>query len=83
MTDTFATAIRGLESPAYDVFAITPANEDLATLPRALWVDAPGDLVIPDVNGDSITLDVPAGIILPIRPKQVRTGTTAVVMGLV
>jgi hypothetical protein len=81
MADPFETNAPGLTSPAGRHFAITPANTDLAIIPRALWVDDDGDLVIRDAGGVDVTYSVTAGQILPIRAVQVRTGTTATVVG--
>jgi len=64
-------------------FAITPGTSNLATPPSALYVDAPGALVVRGSDSVDVTFNVVAGQILPIRPVQVRTGTTATVIGLV
>jgi hypothetical protein len=81
MADPFASNSAGLSSPAYRHFAITPANEDLAIRPRAIYVDGDGALVMRDDTGTDITYAVVAGQILPFRAVQVRSGTTATVIG--
>lgn len=79
MTDVFKTHARGLSSPAENAMAIVPADADLPTVPRALFVGQGGDLVVTMLGGETVTLgNVPAGAFLPIRVTRVRaTGTTA------
>lgn len=73
-----------LSRPATEHFAITPANTDLARQPRAIYVNVTGDVELMDLDGVTLTyLAVAAGTILPIAAKQIRTGTTATVFGLV
>lgn len=82
MADRFANTITGLDGPAARHFAITPANADLAFRPRGLIVTVTGDVVIRDDLGIDVTYAaVPAYTILPFRAMQVRTGTTATVVG--
>lgn len=73
-----------LSRPATEHFAITPANTDLARQPRAIYVNVTGNVEIMDLDGVTLTyIAVAAGTVLPIAAKQVRTGTTATVFGLV
>lgn len=82
MPDRFELHGAGLDAPAFRHYAITPANTDLAVRPRALMVTATGDVVIQDEAGVNITYPaVPAYTLLPFRAVQVRTGTTATVVG--
>lgn len=82
MPDNFANHGSGLSSPATRHYAITPANTDLVDRPRALLVTVSGDVVVRDEAGVNITYPaVPAYTILPFRAVQVRTGTTATVVG--
>lgn len=82
MADRFETYSAGLTGPASRHFAITPANTDLAFRPRCLMVTATGDVVIQDELGVNVTYAaVPAYTLLPFRAVQVRTGTTATVVG--
>lgn len=67
-------------APATKAFAIAPADTDLATPTRGLWVGTAGDLsVIMSGDTDPVTFaGVAAGTLLPLSVKQVRsTGTTA------
>lgn len=83
MPDRFENTAPGMAGPATKHYAITPANADLAWRPRALLVTATGDVVIRDEAATDITYAaVPAYTLLPIRAVQVRTGTTATVVGL-
>lgn len=65
---------------------ITPANADLETYPAGLFVWTDGNLeFLPAANGDAEVLGpfaVTAGQIIPYVVRQVRTGTTATVSGL-
>ncbi len=82
MPDRYTNERQTLEAPASRHYAITPANADLAWRPRALMVTATGDVVIQDEAGTVVTYAaVPAYTLLPIRAMQVRTGTTATVVG--
>jgi len=67
---------------AKNFFAIAPANSDLATRPQNLLVSVAGDLVMSGTDGVSVTVAVIAGQQLAVSPLQVRTGTTATVIGL-
>jgi len=80
--DPFASNATGKSSPADRHFAITPADSDLAIIPRALYANTAGDVVVRDAGGVDVTYSVEAGVIIPIRAIQVRTGTTATVIGL-
>jgi hypothetical protein len=84
MADRFETypSVGSIEAPASRHYAITPANSNLAIRPRALIVTVAGDVAIQDELGTNITYAaVPAYTILPIRAVQVRTATTATVVG--
>jgi len=84
MADRFSDRqASGLADPATRHYAITPANSDLSVRPRALMVTVTGNVEIRDEAGTTITYSsVPAYTLLPIRAVQVRTGTTATVVGL-
>ena len=81
MADPFETHGAGLDSPASRHFAITPANEDLAIRPRALFCTVAGNVVVRDEAGVDVTYPVLAGDVLPFRAVQVRSATTATVVG--
>lgn len=72
----------GLESPATRGFAIS-ANEsaNVTHTTRAVYVGGTGDLVCEladDADGTTVTFTaVPAGTILPIRLRKMRTASTA------
>ena len=70
-------------APAHRWFTITPGTSNLGTVPDSLYVSVAGDLVVRGSDGVDATFKILAGQILPIRPVQVRTGTTATVIGLV
>ena len=81
MADRFERSEAGLTAPATRHFTITPANSDLAYRPRALFVTVAGNLVIRDELGVDQTYPVNVGDILPFRAVQVRSTTTATVIG--
>lgn len=67
-------------APARNCFAVTPANADLATYTRALYVGTAGNVAVILVDDSAAVTfsNVPAGAILPLACKQVRlTNTTA------
>jgi hypothetical protein len=78
-TDTFTSYGNGLDTPATNWFAITPADgTDLAAKPRAIYVGGAGNLAISNGIQTATLVAVPAGSLLPIRPDRVlSTGTTA------
>ncbi len=82
-TDRFPGQMEGLSSSTDDFEVIVPDDDnDLARLPRRLWVTADGNLVCHNGAGDSVTLAVLAGQEVPIRPHRVLETTTATVVAL-
>ena len=83
MADEFELHITELEDPAEVHYAISPSDSvDLATRPRALYVNAEGTVAIQDKLGTDITYNVTAGQIIPFRGTRIlATGTTATVVG--
>jgi hypothetical protein len=79
MVDTFATYSAGLDSPATDVFPITPNdNTDLAVATRAIRADSGGDVVLVTLEGIERTAKFADGETRAIRATRVKaTGTTA------
>jgi len=86
MSDPYNDLQSGLQSPAYDAFAVTPADSALGTFARALYVGTGGNVSVVTVGGTTVLFSgVPSGSVLPVRCSQVRsTGTTASnIVGLV
>lgn len=81
MADAYNSHSAGLESPAENAAAVTPHDSnELAYYSRALYVGGAGNVCVTLVgSGSSIVfVGVPAGTILPIRCKLVKsTNTTA------
>lgn len=79
MVDKFATYSSGLDSPASDVFPITPDDaSDLAVATRAIRADTGGDVVLVTMSGNERTCRFSDGETRPIRATRVKaTGTTA------
>lgn len=72
------------QSSATSWFSITPADTNLATVPDAIYVGGAGTVIAKGSNGTDATFTAAAGQILPIRPTQVRAGSTASgIVGLV
>lgn len=70
----------GITTPAGNALVITPADSDLASITRSIYVGGTGDLAVTMAGGGNIVIfpSVPAGAILPIRASQIRsTATTA------
>ena len=70
--------------PATTHTTITPSDTTVLTdnngtpYCRALFIEGAGDVSITDVLNTTIVYTVPAGTLLPFRPKRVNaTGTTA------
>jgi hypothetical protein len=78
MADSFAKHTRSLTSPPEHATAVTPADQDLAQVTRALYVGVGGDLAVRMQDGGSVTfLGVPAGTLIPLRVSRVLPATTA------
>ena len=62
----------------------TLAESDTAILEdyRALYASTSGNIVIDDMNDNTVTFAVSAGQILPVQAKRLTTATTATVIGL-
>lgn len=71
----------GNTDPARTAFAIVPSDsQEIAILPRALYVGTGGDLTLQlvDATQDVTLRNVAAGQIIDVRARYVRaTGTTA------
>lgn len=73
----------GATAPTDNFYTITPANTALARPLKAVYTTTAGDVILQNAAGDNITFTaVPAFTLLPFVPTQVRTGTTATVVGL-
>lgn len=80
MPDPFGTYGDGLSAPAARAVAVTPHDtNELTRHAKALYVGGAGNIAVTTVGGDDVTFTaVPAGSILPVRVKIVKsTGTSA------
>ena len=77
--DKFAAYSSGLDSPASDVFPITPDDDqDLAVTTRAIRADTGGDVVLVAMAGPERTCRFADGETRAIRATRIKaTGTTA------
>ena len=69
-----------ITAPAVEAFEITPDDaQDLAKLPRAVYVGGAGDVRCALAYGPAVTIrGLAAGTILPFRVRRLHaTGTTA------
>lgn len=80
----FAPAYENLSAnttaPAEDAVAVVANNgTDISPVPRAVYVGTAGNVVVDTWGGstDVTFKNVPAGTTLPIRPKRVKTTSTA------
>lgn len=77
--DNFENYASGLESPIERIVEVTPHDtNDLAFQPRAIRVNVAGLVALEDQYGNSVIIEVAAGLWDPTRPvKILATGTTA------
>jgi hypothetical protein len=65
-------------APSMHFVAITAADADLASVPRAIFVGGGGTIVATPASGAAaVTFTVAAGTLLPIRPKRIAAASTA------
>lgn len=77
------TATESSSPSKHFYLAVKSDVADLPSLPKALYVNVTGDVVVHNLDGVSVTFTaVPAGTILPIRAKRLLTATTATVIAL-
>jgi hypothetical protein len=71
------TSRGGKGEPADHIEAVSPSDTDeLTHVSRALWVGGAGNMVVVTVGGETVTITaIPAGTLLPIRVKQVKSGS--------
>lgn len=80
MADLYGNTTPGLTSPAIDGTMIVPSDgSELSHITRAVYVGGSGVINAELASGAIISLsNVPAGSILPLRLRKVRSsGTTA------
>lgn len=85
MSDKFSQFIRGLNSPPYGGFTVTPSDtNDLPTVTRALNVSVTGDVHVTLLDDTEVTLFLQAGGIFPLRIKRIWASdtTAAGIVGL-
>jgi hypothetical protein len=77
---------KSADSCASNAFSITPADSNLGTKARALYIGTGGSLAVVTTGGDSVTFtNVLSGSLLPVSVSRVSaTGTTATnIIGLI
>ncbi len=81
--DEFSTHNSSLTAPATRHFLIVPNdNADLAVMPRAIYCQTAGDIVIQDIHGTELTYSLAAGDQLSFRGVRVMsTGTNGMFYG--
>lgn len=77
--DFFGGEATRLDDPPANAFAITPNDStDLDRATRAICVGASGNVQLTTVSGDTVTINVAAGMPFPIRAARIwATNTTA------
>jgi hypothetical protein len=83
MGDKFQGFTDTPSSPVKKHFAIVPSDsQDLADMPKAIYCQAAGNIVIRDSAGTDLTYAMTVGQILLMRPTRVlQTGTTGTYYG--
>ena len=81
--DEFESFTKGLSSPATKHFAIVPDdNADLPLLPRSIYCESAGILVVRDQDGVALSYTMTAGSRIDFRGTRVlATGTTGIFYG--
>lgn len=81
--DEFESLSKGLNSPATKHFAIVPDdNADLPILPRAIYCQVEGTLMVRDSEGSTLPYTLSAGDRIDFRGVRVMsTGTTGTYYG--
>lgn len=81
--DEFATFTKGLTSPATRHFAIIPDDTaDLPILPRVIYCQSEGTLVVRDSDGVALSYTMAAGDRIDFRGVRVmETGTSGIFYG--
>ena len=87
MADRYQGQANGSTGPALDWFDITPADADLAEVPRALTCLTTGNVDIVSSDGSRVTILLTEGGMFACRPVRVlapTTGTAATgIVGLI
>lgn len=79
--DTFAASTQTLETTCRNAEIAAPSDDDeLEIIPRAIMLSAPGTVKFDMMGGQlGISLPLPGGVMLPIRPTKIySTGTDSV-----
>lgn len=77
-TDRFESFNTQLGDPGEDHFPITPADADLAEIPRTLYIGTAGNVTVISRRGrTAVYTNVPAGTFIQIRALRVTLATTA------
>jgi hypothetical protein len=84
MSDAYASVFSNVSDPGERAKAVAPSDTvDLADTPKALYVGTGGDIAMIGDNEPAgaaalVWRNVPAGAIVPFRPRRILlTGTTA------
>lgn len=77
MADKFETQTPGLTSPGIDAFSISPSNNDLPQVTRALYVGNGGNVRVELVSGTQVSFNaMQTGMLYPLRIRKVLNGGT-------
>ncbi|MDB5975151.1 MAG: hypothetical protein JWR07_1911 [Nevskia sp.] len=82
INDSEPNGTASLTAPSGKFIAVTPSDATVfGNVPRALWVGGAGAVAAVAADDSTNTVvtfgAIPAGTVLPIRPKQVMAATTA------
>ncbi|WP_408585894.1 hypothetical protein [Novosphingobium sp.] len=80
MADPFSNMADSVQSPARQMFVITPhATNQVDPLPKAIRADGAGTITLQAADSVSdVTINVVAGEVVPVRARFVRASGTTV-----
>ena len=80
MPDPDFNLAKHMESPAYDMFIITPAGVDFTNFTRGIYCSVSGNATVVTVLGTTLTVsNLLAGTVYPFRLKQCTSATASLV----
>jgi hypothetical protein len=83
MSQDFKNFTVNPQSPSLDAFVITPGASALATPVRALFIGTGGTITVTTWRGNSVSLTVPDGAIIPLVVTHVTAATASNIVGFV
>lgn len=84
MADEFASFADTVDTPAREMFLITPHDtNEVSPIPKAIRCNVAGNVTLRAMeSGSDVTFAMVAGEVLPVRARFIRASTTATLHGL-